>query len=330
MKVSNWYQVPRLMSRKFSLAFKMTVIAAAVSVVASANAQVTMPSFPSGCSDSSAPSTNQSPAATVWNGTMYLAYMNTANNTIYVSPSANGTSFSNPGNFVASVSSAYGPAITSFNNQLWVAWVQGGQVYYSVSNDGFTWTPAAEWNAPPVEQGGLAAYAPALVVFNNALYVVATANAYFSTPQNVILSQFGGGVWIPTDLNFTYAVQSGPSAVVYNGQLWVAYTTGNQYVVLANASTFANGAGFSLYLDTAFTAGGTPQLVTWNSALYFGARSKFSADNLWMTGSLGDNNWSTPQQYGQTLTQSPGFAVLGTTLFEYEKSNFASNIWYCH
>lgn len=197
------------------------------------------------------------------------------------------------------------------------------------------WTAPALW---PGDTGNgfnsLASFpiavSPSLAELGGNLYLAITTTTNLSTesyPGTVYLNAFGSDVWIQPG-GGAYPANSGPSLAVYNGDLWVAWTTGqNNNPVTASSG---DGVNFSLYDNTAMEVGGTPELISYNGGLYIGGRSNYSEDNLWMTGSYGNNEWSSATEYGQTLTQSPGFTVFNGTLYEYEKSNSDTAFWACY
>jgi hypothetical protein len=164
------------------------------------------------------------------------------------------------------------------------------------------------WGAP-VGMGCATALRPAVVSFDNVLYIfyvsVDTGNiAAVATPE-------GGGGWIPVSLPADLATTAAPAAAVWNGQLYLAYTTAtNTIEILAspdgstwNPATPPPGAGSGQY---------GVGLTACNGALYVAyAVASSAVEYIW----LDNAGWHGPTSIPNSSAYgSPALAAQGDTL----------------
>jgi len=310
--------------RSFAIAFCYLCFATSLAFAQS------YPTFSGGAQASPVQQTNVSPAAIVFGGVLRIYYTGTGGNAIWEATSTGGSGSSFPVTLIGPVadtatSSSTGPAAIVYNNQVWLAWVSSGLIYYCYSSDGIHFGTPVEWPAQLTDanNNGDAVDAPSFGVFNGNLYLAETAATVNGFPQTAYLGVYPNSYW--TYWNYSYPAQAGSSLTVFNGQLWMAWTLQTNdadTVVLANTS---NGTNFTVS-EAPLTLGGNPQLFVYNSSLYVGGRTNYNDNNLWISQYYG-GSWTSGKQYGQTLTQSPSFTVFNGTLYEIEKSCCNQDIW---
>ncbi|WP_417358558.1 hypothetical protein [Gallaecimonas pentaromativorans] len=177
-------------------------------------------------------STIQSPAACVFNDTLYVFWRGATNNRIYCSPSTDGEQWPD-GHTINNVDSTdLSPAAVAFQGQLFVFW-QGGNkgLYWSASSDGKTWPPGT-----PIRQE-TTPYTPTPCVFDNRLYVFWVAN---DSSKRLIYSIFdpSTGSWSNNaPVNSTDEAISSVSACVFKDELYLFHVnSSNQTRFTASAS----------------------------------------------------------------------------------------------
>lgn len=109
---------PEGSSMKSTIFLRVAVAVSFLATFTYGNAQSTPPPAGFASCKEIGPHSNESPSATVWNGTVYLVHRDPTGAYIYVTSSSGGTSFPAPGNLVANVEPGGGPAIVVYNNQI--------------------------------------------------------------------------------------------------------------------------------------------------------------------------------------------------------------------
>jgi hypothetical protein len=117
-----------------------------------------------------------SPSLASFNSALYVAFTsNDGTNTVEITSTTNGTTFTGPTSLSVGVESGTAPAIAVFNNELWLAYVgTNGDLYTTHSSNGtsFTSPTLAQYEVTNDEvQPIVANSSPTLAVFNSQLWI---------------------------------------------------------------------------------------------------------------------------------------------------------------
>lgn len=310
-----------------------------------------LPNFTTGPGGETNLLTNSSPAVASVPGEnkIYVAYQDHNTNNLFISTSTVGggaSAWSNPTNTGFPVNRGDGTqnaasvAAVGNGSQAYIVFQQAGQFSYTIaSNNGTSYTPVKRVIISlPTGVGLLSNFRPGLAYFNGYLYMSVTAT-FNGTPFAYVVRSSDNGATFSNAFGIGYTPNSGSSLAVYappgrSPELWWCFTTGasNNFVLAVSSDGNSFGTGNP---DTAAQFGGDPALIPFfapgssSPALYIFGRSNFSANNEWATGTYNGTNFTTAFKYAQTLTQSPGVAIVPSNgyLITVYKSNFGSNIW---
>lgn len=177
------------------------------------------------------------------------------------------------------------PSIARYNDKDYYAYINGDGEFLIAesSNGGHSWKEskvnAVDSKGNPLDK--TTPYAPSLCVFNGALTYVVVVKGGFFDPN-------GGVVYIGTStdgVNFTFELPSpggglgavdafsGPSAIPYNGRLYIAYAGANNSIVIAHRYLEASNRNYFYKFDTLDSSnklcdGTSPSLAVFFGRLY--------------------------------------------------------------
>ena len=271
--------------------------------------------------------TKYTPSAAAFQLATWVAYVaNNASSTLYVcySPFSRSGQRQWSGSISTGQASSSGPSLAVFNNKLFVAFnssVGASDVLVCSSADGTNWSP----NVVAAPKG---LYRPALAVFQDKLWL-----AYLYQANNggtgalVIYSSTDGVSWTKANQPANLAVSGGswesPSLTVYNGTLYMALcggsgaslSNGNQNVYSkVMVSSSANGANWSVPVDTGQTSSEAPTIGVLDNKLYVSYVAANASNTLLCTTSSNGTSWSGANgMAGNTSPNPPGLATLTAT-----------------
>ena len=274
-----------------------------------------------------------SPSLASFNSTLYIAFTsNDGTNTVNVTSTTNGTTFTGPTSLSVGAQSGTAPAIAVFNNQLWLAYVgTNGDLYTAYSSNGTSFSAPilAQYEVSNDQLEPIVANSsPTLAVYNSQLWIgvvqytsgsktsvdsfIYQTNGYFKetticgTSPDGALPQVGAAVGM----------------AVFNNLLYYAYQSqgGEGGHTLYFCST--NGSSSSYYRPQSggsyIQVGGGVSAAVWGGSLYFNYKA-YNSHNLTITEVAADdssttNDYSTLEINGnQEINPSAG--VLGTTYY---------------
>lgn len=267
-----------------------------------------------------------SPAAVVFNNTMYVYYCNQSTNTMYgattSSPSTAVTVFGATGINCGAGSTAMNATV--YNGQVYVAStnITSGLVR---SSDGHT------FNASGVVVTGdqIFSYGLGIATFQNQLWL-----AYYGNHGPSVASSTDG-------VNFTYQgtissfVPSNPSTAWQPGfslepsddglTLYVAYTSGSQGYMTVGHST--NGSTWSTQQYTDSTFGHDPAIFEFNNTIWVMGQCVCNDHNFWVTGASDGVSFPQSHDSGGELNNSPSIKEFQGSLYMVFRSNYGNNMW---
>jgi len=285
------------------------------------------------------------PAATVFNGTIYIAYMGNGTNTLYIATSSDGVSFT-PGTAYPSIQiqSYTGVAIATWNSRLWIAYTApGGYVNLISSSDGVNFSsPTQVYYSTGYPL--LANSQPTIVVFNNLLFISAEVNGSGTTTYMETVST-GNGLSFTTA---TWCGSAGPAGeepqtgaaigmAVFNNLLYFAFQAqGNWSHELLSCSTPAvSGGGYTWNVYNSsnpsglIEAGSGISAMAYDNALYF-AFKELSGNNNLIMAKTSDGSAVTWNMYSGITTNgrnqiTPSAFLFGTMYYLAYTQNSSSH-----
>ena len=269
-----------------------------------------------------------SPAEAVFNGLLYIVYIDHYTHHYSLASSSDGW------NFGSGIDSGYGgtssPTMTAFNGKLYIAFNTGGVIYMMTWNGtSFSAPTPVSWTTPILPPNPGAAYlTPAIVSWNGEIFIAYSASdGYVWSGESTDGIHYFAPVQLPS-----YQATSSPAAAVFDDgsgitEVAIVYTTnavGNH-----NPVTYLTGGGGGIsVINSTFEIGGDPTAVSFNGALYVFGRSNYSPNSLWVAGSYNGSGYVPAYQYGMSLHNSPTAAVYNGLLCVGFHSNFSSNhLW---
>lgn len=273
--------------------------------------------------ESPAVTMGSSPATTVFNGKLYLAFRsNDSRNILFVTSSSDGIHFGAATEYYNIVMGS-APALAVYNGQLYVGFQANDashQLFLSSSSDGVTFRPATGY--PGIAIGG----APSLGVFNNKLIVGFQAN---DASHRFFLATSSDGVNFSTTAYPNILMGSSPSLAVFNNQLFVAFQANDAgHALFVSASSdgvnFPSATGYPN-----IQIGSAPSLAASNGALYVAFSANDSSNALFMSASTTGTNFpSATRSPYDSVGAAPSAASFKTTVAVAFKSNSSQNVLY--
>lgn len=207
-------------------------------------------------------SSNFTPAITVYNGRVFLAWAGRDNHFMNIASSADGLHFTNQ--VVMSFTSSTGPALGVANGKLYLAWTDSGighTVHVATTTDGINFSTMGTVTA----QNGI--FPPALFGVGNVMYLAYTS----ALTQEVLLFS------APGDLSFTgistgVTSPRGPGLLVSSGQLYLAYSNTSDQPALNVYQLAPDGTNPSFARSQTLTGQVTvrsPSIGTLNGQLFY-------------------------------------------------------------
>ncbi len=239
----------------------------------------------------------------IWNNRLYVAYtQNNYQGGTLLTYTSDGVNFS-PSTIVpvggATGFSASNPALTVFNNQLYIAFVDQYNIpVYTSTSDGVTFA------ALHAACSTTATASPGMVAYKNNLYMgYMTASGHNLALCNITPPQKNPAPYATVYSNISLG--DSPSLAVFNNTLYIAYRndSGNHYLYLATSTD-----GINLTLSNAANSSHTstaPSIAIHNGILYIMFRQNSSGDHLYYTYSTDGVNFSGPIYVGITMGGPP-------------------------
>ena len=213
------------------------------------------------------------------------------------------------------------PALTVFNNALFMAWkgIEFDDGIYYTHYNGTTWAPQAK-----VSNYGTSA-GVSLAVFNNLLYMAWKGEG---NDQGIWYSSFNGNAWAPQQEVANVATSTGPRLAVYGGKLCMAWK-GMEDDQRLWFSSF-NGTSWapqSQIPNVASSVG--PAIAVYNNTLYAVWKGEFGDPGLYYA-TFNGSSWSAQKLIANTgSSEGPSLTVYNNQLFAVWKGEFADqSLWY--
>jgi hypothetical protein len=239
-------------------------------------------------------------------------------------------------NFGEQVQLSASPSAVVYNGQLCVFYRQGGDGSFPV----VTYWDQGYWYENRSFSNALISESPSAVVYNGLLYVF--HQGYGPAPGSVFtgdeqlwytVSEGGPGAnWVPDQQVMNVGMWGSPSAVVYNGllyvfhqgyhangELWFSYFDGDTW----SADTQIHNLGMS----------GSPSAVVWRGGITVFHQGYGNNGQLWYTYSPDGSDWGTTQTDAQVLgvgmSGSPSAVVYnGVLCVFYQGYGEDGQLWY--
>lgn len=209
------------------------------------------------------------------------------------------------------------PAAADVNGTYWAAYIVGGNLYTA------SWYGSIQTGGPYyIPLGYTPTGTPALLSSGGNLILA------FRSGSNIVLASGNGSSFTTQYVSSAYPATSSPALSTFAGGTALVWFTGTGSGVVAKFPA-GNLSSPTSVASAGGMLGGDPAAAEYNGGLFIFARSYYSANNLWATGTTDGINFQPWHMYGQTLTDSPGVAVSGTILSQVGRSNSGSNIWSC-
>lgn len=267
--------------------------------------------------------TSAPPAVTVWDNEIYVVFKSSADQTMWVSSSSNGFTWTLH-QLPLSATTLTAPTVSVLNNQLHVLYKSSGDntIWQVNSVDGINWTSPIQLPQPIAIAGRargwnkVAAYGgfwsfpglPGAAIDNkNNLLFAWTDNA-----NNLKLLYPSGGS-IPVTINVG-SVKGSPSIVYANGSFyvfWRSFATGQLYFgILNDPNDLTQGFGLTQALGGAFSTDG-PQVTLAGSVIYVAWRGTGSDEQLYsgyLSNLTGTPTWSGVSLFVTTSAFNSSFS----------------------
>jgi len=288
------------------------------------------------------------PSATVFNGKIYFAFIaNDSSDTLWITTSTDGSTFTYPGaNYLGIVMQAHtAPSITTWNNELWIAYTgTSGQIYLISSPDGTTFTSPT---AVLYETGSpfIANSQPTIAVFNGSLWITAVVNGSGTTTYLESVNTSNGTSFLTNDDCGISAPDgaepqtgAGVGLTVYGGsQLAYAFQAQgdwNHELVVCTTTGTASG---TYYEPAGFEVGSGVSALTYQGDLVLAYKELHNGNDLIISASNGTdfndfltNTYSGIQTNGNQEI-SPGAFLFGDYYYlAYTQNNSGHHLYVTH
>lgn len=214
-------------------------------------------------------------------------------------------------------SSGYAPALITWNNKLYMAFVDSNnnnELTIVSSTDGINWTNNLTF-------GQASNQAPALVVWNNALYMAFTAGPYGAL---FLVSSTDGRIWSAPQNTGEFS-NTAPALGVLNNTLYMAFVaTDTSSQLLVTSSTDGSNWSTNILINDA-TSNQAPALNTWNGTLYMAYNDANHNNNLAVVSSADGKNWTGSEYIKQASNHAPALVIWNNILCMIFTANDSSN-----
>lgn len=311
---------------------------------ANGNAQ-NIPQFPPPYQISSI-QTPCAPAVASLDGYLVMAYTsNDGNYKINLASSTDGANWSNFGTSGYSTTqnaNSCSPAITPYNNSLFISWVTGG--------DNLIVEQAIPPNTPPnnspnweaidetsinvgLGQGYLTNVAPGMIAYNGNIEIIYGASKNGSGLQNGYqLTYSPDGVhWTTTRSGLALSgISSGnaPSLAILNGMLYMTFQQNNSRHYLWYAQS-TDGINWTAAANTDISYGGAPSMISWGNQLLIAFQQNNSNRNLFLAGTTNFESLNVAEDTNNQLGSAGSLVEFnGQILLYYKQNNSDNNLFY--
>jgi hypothetical protein len=299
-------------------------------------------------------STGMGTAATVFNGTIYLAFQSHAGGYLWISTSTDGRNFTDPGTAYKSILMSYAPSIAVFNNKLYIAYTTpSGGINVISSSDGVNFSaPVSAYTPSGIGVEVAATSPPTLVVFDGDLNVFweinyPSTNTGEANDDNFTMSAetYNGTDWIQGNgYGCNINANQDPSilrprsgsavgAAVLNDTLYIATQLGDPQVDGSNELLVCSTANGSTYYPAIYPGSGISAAV-FNGSLYLAFKYNHSNNMLELTGTDDGENFTTPvTSYGSIRINgnneiAPSIIAFNGALYAYYTANNSDHYMY--
>ena len=240
----------------------------------------------------------ESPAATVFNGVVYMVFTSRtvasgSNYYMYEATSADGIHYSTP--TLINTASGYAlassnPSLTVYNNVLYLAYNSGGTTNLVSSTNGTTWGTIGQ-----VPTGVTADYSPSIATDGSALYVGIREHVASGVAPLVLCNYTITPGWNCTTTTSTGS-NYGPNLTAFGPTIYMSFAwQGNSHTLLYY--TWSNGTLSTLQTVTGATTSAAPGgAAVGGSNLYIGYRANDGGHGFYTTSTSGNGTW-TPNYY---------------------------------
>jgi len=209
---------------------------------------------------------------------------------------------------VPDVSLFYFPAMTVFNDMLYVAFQSGDytNLLYYMTYDG------ANWSQPQVVPGVITDYSPAMAVWDpkgeNKLYLAHSGSERTGTSHTLWYTTFDGENWTTDTQVLDVSMKTSPTMAFDNGLLYVAFQR------LDGALTWRTFNGRVWSGDRGIpgvSMSGVPSMVAWSDGLSLAYRNTNEPDKngqFCQTDNEGDG-WTQPYTLLPAANQPYGYSI---------------------
>jgi len=213
------------------------------------------------------------------------------------------------------------PALTAFNNGLFMAWkgIEFDERIFYTQFNGNTW--AAQAQVPNVATST----GVSLAVFQNTLYMAWKGEG---NDQGIYWSTFNGSAWAAQKQVSNVGTSTGPRLAVFNNKLYMAWK-GMEDDQRLWFSSF-NGTAWAAQQQIPGVAGSIgPALAAFNNQLIAAWKGEFGDPSLWYS-TFNGTSWAAQKQIAGTgSTEGPSLTVFNDQLFAAWKGEFSDQtLWY--
>jgi hypothetical protein len=206
--------------------------------------------------------TSISPALTVFNNKLYMAYVADYSYQLMIASSSDGTTWS-PGTPILNQYTDATPALAVYNNKLFIAFVANNKSnsLLIASYDGTNWSGDSQVSNSSITQYSY--WPPSLAVYNNKLYVAFVAA---NSSGNVLIASYDGTNW-SNDTNINQVTRAAPALIVYNNELLVVFADNGLHDHLLYISSDGTNWPASTWVPDQYTSS-APVMAVLNNKLY--------------------------------------------------------------
>jgi kumamolisin len=202
-------------------------------------------------------------------------------------------------------------AVTEFNNHLYIAWKQEGQVFWS-NFDNATWTP--EQQVPGAETSSGVSLAP----FGGKLYMAWKGG---SDDSGIYYTAFDGANWAPQQQVKGVGSSTSPRLAVLADALYMTWKSleGDQRIFWSRF----DGSSWKAQQQIRGAATSTaPALAVLNNVLYVSWKGTYGDPSIWYSRFNGTNWTAQTRIPGVVANEGPSLATFNNQLFAIWKSKF--------
>ena len=276
----------------------------------------------------------EAPAATIFNGVVYMVYTSRilasgTNYYMYEATSTDGINYSSP----TEITNASGPVVASsdpslavYNGVLYLAYNNSSGANIVASTDG------TSWGAVQLLPTGVTVdYSPSVATDGTTLYVGLKEHVASGVAPLVWCSYTISAGW-SCMTNTSTGLNYGPNLTCYAGQIYVSFAyQGNSHALLYY--TWQNGYFSSVQSVTGATTSAAPGGAQFGSGLlYLGYRANDGGHGMYTTRLLGDGSWDANYYSGYGIGGPPamfiGLPGYTGTLFALYAANDSSHYMY--